>query len=138
MALIHLAPRSSSSPLPFFSLCQYVCVCGGRKGVVDGDWWVQNLETENMGRTLEVKKMGRGGGSPTFRLVVIHQWTGGPQGHCAELGVPPSCIHRVESEPVVQQEKRARGCDFRAKGPGSCKEEHKNHSTGVMVERTRG
>ena len=30
--------------------------------MVDGDWWVQNLETENMGRTLEVKKMGRGGG----------------------------------------------------------------------------
>lgn len=103
----------------------HVCV-RGRKGVVDSDWRVRDLEAENMGRTLEVKKMGRGRGSPTFCLVVIHQGTGGSQGHCAELGVPPSCIHRVESEPVVQQEKRAQGCDFRAKSPGSCKEERRS------------
>lgn len=38
-----------------------VCV-RGRKGAVDSDWRVQDLEAENMGRTLEVKKMGRGRG----------------------------------------------------------------------------
>ena len=105
--------------------------------MVDSDWMVQNLQTENMGRTLKVKKWGWGG-SPTFGLVVIHQGTGGPQGHRAELRVPPSCIHRVESEPAAPQENRTQGCDFRAKGPGSCKEEPKNHSMGVIVERTQG
>lgn len=63
-------------------------------------------------------------GPPTFCLVVIHQWTGCPQGHRAELRVPPPCVHSIQGEPGARQENRAPAVASEKPGQ-ACKEAHK-------------
>lgn len=113
------------------SLASLMPLCVGRgKRVAVRDCWVQHLDT-----TWELPGKWRNE-SPTFCLIVIYQRTSCPQRHRADLRVPPSCIHSVQSEPVAGQENRALGCEFR-EGPGQSTQGGTKTHREVVVENTQ-